>query len=102
MKKDLIDFLWILFVMFIFCGKDVFISFCQSFLQIIKIFLPYLLEEIINSFLLSPYRIVKIIMVIASVFFGYWFGRKKGKVLYQIVSFVIVIYNLISLCVEFS
>ena len=57
-------------------------------------FFPLMWDICKNEILLDPYLITKIIFLLFSAF-GLWFGHRGGKIVFQIVSFIV---GLISFC----
>ncbi len=97
MKKEIKGLLWISVCMLFLGGKDALISLWSTILSIFWTLFPILGRQAIENYFTSPYVIVNILMFIGSIF-GIWFGKRGGKVLYQIVAFIVAIINLISIC----
>ena len=91
---------WLSFTFFVFGGWGALVKFWSGVGEAFWSFFPILGRQAIENYFTSPYFIVSIIMFIASTFFGIWFGRKGGKVLYSIIAFLIAALNLISLGVN--
>ena len=95
MDKNLRGILWILVLVLSFGGIVAFKNLWSSIWQFILMLFPIFGENIIENYLTSPYFIVGVIMAVFSGF-GIYFGVKGGKVLYIIVSLVILIIDLVS------
>ena len=99
MDKNLRGILWILVLVLSFGGIVAFKNLWSSIWQFILMLFPIFGENIIENYLTSPYFIVGVIMAVFSGF-GIYFGVKGGKVLYIIVSLVILAIDLVSIGVN--
>lgn len=97
--KNLRGILWILVLVLSFGGIVAFKNLWSSIWQFILMLFPIFGENIIENYLTSPYFIVGVIMAVFSGF-GIYFGVKGGKVLYIIVSLVILAIDLVSIGVN--
>ena len=104
MDKDISKFIkacaWLSFSCLMLGGKDALVKFWFDVGRVFWTFFPIFGRQAIENYLTSPYFIVSIIMFIASTFFGFWFGRRGGKLLYSLIAFFIAIANLASLGVN--
>lgn len=104
MDKDILKFIkgcaWLSFSFLMLGGWDALVKFWSGVGEVFWTFFPIFGRQTIEDYLTSPYFIVSIIMFIASTFFGIWFGRKGGKLLYSIIAFLFAIFNLVSLGVN--
>ncbi len=99
MSKIIFNTLWLSLVFLIFGGKDALFNVWSSTLQFLGCFLPIFGRQAIENYLTSPFFITKIIMIVASIV-GFWLGRRRCKVLYQIVALIVVIFSLVGLGVD--
>lgn len=75
------------------------IPFCQALGALSQGFwaaFPISAEMAVDDYFSSAYFWTGVVMLIASAF-GFWFGKKGGKILYSIISVVIFIISLISI-----
>lgn len=99
MKKVLLSILVPMLVFLVFCGTDGLIAFWQSLFECFKFMFPLffgIVKMELEDYLTSPYFITGVVMTIASAF-GIWFGSKKGKILYSIVSIICALASLASI-----
>ena len=99
MKKALLNILWVPLVFLVFGGTDAFVAFWQGLFEGFKMMFPFFFDIVkmeLEDYLTSPYFITGVIMTIASAF-GIWFGSKKGKILYSIVSIICALASLASI-----
>ncbi len=67
--------------------------------QIFMAFFPIfknVAKQKLEDYLTSPYFIVSVIMALASTV-GIWFGHKGGKILYTVISIILLLINLFSI-----
>lgn len=96
MDKNLKGILWISLIVIVFGGFAALKNLWSSVLQFLLMLFPVFGEKIIENYLSSPYFIVGIIMAICSSV-GIYFGVKGGKVLYIIISLIVLIIDLFSM-----
>lgn len=58
--------------------------------------------DILIDIVLTPYNVVRVIMVVGGLFGGIWFGQKGGKTLYSVVSFVFAVGSVVSLLIDYG
>lgn len=99
MDRNLRKIIGISVFVFIFGGIGALVTMWDAVFQILAAFFPFICEAgkmALEEYLTSPYFIVGIIMSIASGF-GIWFGAKRRKVLFLIVSIICELASLLSI-----
>lgn len=99
MDSNLKKLILIFSAFFIFGGVGAITALCDGIVEGFKMFFPLFFDIAkmeLEDYLTSPYFITGVIMTIASAF-GIWFGSKKGKILYSIVSIVCALASLASI-----
>lgn len=96
LDKNLKGILWISALVLAFGGVVTLKNLWSSIWQFVLMLFPIFGEKIIENYLTSPYFIVSVIMAIFSSC-GIYFGVKGGKVLYTVVSLVVLVVDLVSM-----
>lgn len=96
MDRDIKKLLIISLIILLFGGFGALTNLWSGIIQILLAFFPIFGPKIVEDYFTSPYFIVSVIMAIGSCF-GIWFGKRGGKVLYTVVSIILLILNLVSI-----
>ena len=101
MSKKIIPLISVLVLALLCGGIPLLKTVGQNMWKAIKYLFPVFAgvgKMALEDYLTSPYFITGIIMVVASAF-GIWFGKRKGKILYLIVSIICEVASLISILI---
>ena len=99
MKKDAFNIISISLFFLIFGGVSAFTSLWQNVFEVFKMFFPIFFDIAkmeLEDYLTSPYFITGVVMFVASAL-GIWFGKRKGRTLYLIVSLICEAVSLVSI-----
>jgi hypothetical protein len=91
--------LWVSLIFILFTGVAGLIKFWSAVVSVFIFFFPFFAEKAIDNYFTSAYFWVGVIMAVGSCF-GIWFGKKGGKILYVIISIIILIISLTSIGVN--
>ena len=94
-KNDFFDFLWALFLLAVFCGKDVLIAFLKALKKVLVDLFPTLLEFTLESYFTSPSFIVGVVVFVLSIL-GFYVSHKTQQKMIEVLSLIMALISIFS------
>jgi len=97
MDRDLKRVIIPIVFVFLFGGFMALLEFSSYVIFFFKLLFPIFGENLIEDYFTSPYFIVGVILAVLSSF-GIYLGAKRAKILYFVISLIVLMIDLFSIC----